>query len=126
MKNIQNVTLIVVIMLLAGGCKTSEKITRTSQLPDRPTEGNLKVLMNDSTLFELQTFALRDSLLIGSGNKTKEGRTRKFSGALNVHEIAYIQSNVSAPLKDFIAAGAAVFFVGTVASYVGDFSNKGF
>ena len=126
MKKIQNVALIVVIMLLAGGCKTSEKITRTSQLPDRPTEGNLKVLMNDSTLFELQTFALRDSLLIGSGNETQEGRIQKFSGALNVHEIAYIQSDVSAPLKDFIAAGAAVFFVGTVASYVGNFSNRGF
>ncbi len=126
MKKIQNVTLILVIMLLAGGCKTSEKITRTSQLPYTPTEGNLKVLMRDSILFVLQTYSLRDSLLVGSGNKFHEGRKEDFFGTLNVHDIAYIQSDISAPLKDFIAAGAAVFFVGTVASYVADFSNRGF
>ncbi len=128
MKKIKNVTLIMAIVLaaLAGGCKSSEKITRTSQLPSTPTEGNLKVLMNDSTLYELQTYALRDSLLIGSGNKFQEGRKQHFSGALNLHDIAYIQSNVSAPLKDFIAVGAAVFFVGTVASYFGDFEKSGF
>jgi hypothetical protein len=126
MKKIQYATLIVVIMLLAGGCKTSEKITRTSQLPSTSTEGNLKVLMKDSILYYLQTYSLRDSLLVGSGNKFHEGRKEHFYGALNVHEIAYIQSDISAPLRDFIAAGAAVFFVGTVASYLGDFSNRGF
>jgi hypothetical protein len=128
MKKIQNVTLIMAIALaaLAGGCKSSEKITRTSQLPNTPTEGNLKVLMKDSILYELETYALRDSHLVGSGNKIQEGRKQHFYGALNVHDIAYIQSDISAPLKDFVAAGAAVFFVGTVASYLGDFSNKRF
>jgi hypothetical protein len=127
MKKMHIAMLIVAIgfAALIGGCKSSEKITRTSQLPTAPTEGNLKVLMHDSTLYELQTFALRDSLLVGSGNKIQEGRIQKFSGVLNIHNIAYIQSNTSAPLKDFIAAGAAVFFVGTVASYLGDFNNKG-
>ncbi len=128
MKNLQYATLIIVIVLaaLSGGCKSSEKITRTSQLPYTPTEGNLRVLMNDSTLYELQTFALKDSLVVGSGNKIQEGRKQHFYGALNIHDIAYLQSDVSAPLKDFIAAGAAVFFVGTVASYLTDFNNKGF
>ena len=128
MKKMHNVTLIAAIGLaaLVGGCKSSEKITRTSQLPIVATEGDLKVLMNDSTLYELQTFALRDSLLIGSGSKIQEGRKQNFSGALNLHKIAYIQSNESAPLKDFVAAGAAVFFIGTVASYLGDFNNRGF
>ena len=128
MKNMHVAMLIVAIgfSALVGGCKSSEKITRTSQLPIAPTEGDLKVLMNDSTLYELQTFALRDSLVVGTGNKIQEGKKQNFSGALNIHNIAYIQSNKSAPLKDFIAAGAAVFFVGTVASYLGDFSHKGF
>jgi hypothetical protein len=128
MKKMHIAMLIVAIgfAALVGGCKSSEKITRTSQLPIAPTEGDLKVLMNDSTLYELHTFALRDSLLVGSGDKIQGGRNQKFSGALNMHKIAYIQSDVSAPLTDFIAAGAAVFFVGTVASYLGDFNNKGF
>jgi hypothetical protein len=127
MKKMQNAVLIVVIGIaaLVGGCKSSEKITRTSQLSITPTEGDLRVLMNDSTLYELQTFALRDSLLIGSGIKIVGGRETKFSGTLSMQEIAYIQSNKSAPLKDFIAAGAAVFFVGTVASYLGDFTSGG-
>ena len=128
MKKMHIAMLIVAIgfAALVGGCKSSEKITRTSQLPIAPTEGDLKVLMNDSSLYELQTFALRDSLVVGTGNKIQEGRKQNFSGALDIHNIAYIQSNKSAPLKDFIAAGAAVFFVGTVASYLGDFTNRGF
>ena len=113
MKNMHVAMLIVAIgfSALVGGCKSSEKITRASQLPVAPTEGDLKVLMNDSTLYELQTFALRDSLVVGTGNKIQEGKKQNFSGALNIHNIAYIQSNKSAPLKDFIAAGAAVFFL---------------
>ena len=112
-------TYVVGALMLAvtlGGCRGTEKITRASQLKDTWESGTLKVLMKDGSIYVLESYALKDSMLLGSGQITSVDPKKEFTGRLNVHDIAYIEARYSSILNDAAKIGIGLFVVGTVVS----------
>lgn len=108
--------LIMIVIVLVGGCTTRESITRRSQLADPLELGPIKVLTKDTTLYELTTYRVVDSILVCSGTLRKGSRSERFVGTLNLTDIAYIQAQYTGFFQQ-IGAGLLVgAFVATAAS----------
>lgn len=112
--------------LFEAGCKTSEKVTRASQLPSTPTEGTLKVLMKDGTLYELDSFETKDSLLWGSGRRTRGETSERYSGDLFLGDVAYVQSENTSFVRSVALVGVGIFFTGTAAVIYNDLGKDQF
>jgi hypothetical protein len=115
-KKIQLALLACTLAALYYGCTTTQEITRRSQLANPEETGAITVLAKDTTFYELRSYRLTDSLLIGSGSLERAGKRLSFSGELKLSDILYIQAHSTSFWKGLVETGVVVSFVGLAAS----------
>jgi len=101
---------------LLTGCTVTHKVTRRSELMNPLITGPITVLMKNKTQYKLETYFLRDTVLLGRGIEATVSGKRPFDGELKLSEIGYVQSNETSFLKGLMTTTLVGVFVVTAAS----------
>ncbi len=96
-------------ILLASGCQSNETIIRRPQLAALHGKGPLTILTKDTTRYQLESFAVTDSELSGSGTVTRRDVVTPFTGSIPFTEVSYIQRPQTDAFKTIIALTAGTF-----------------
>ena len=124
---LKNLFLSLIILLyffcFIEGCTSSYKINNRSELKTLTKTGPMTVLTSDSSLYEIDYFLIKDSVLTGKGSVEKEGKVSPFNGVIKMKDILYIQAEKTDVIKTIAGVGIAGFFAFTAASYLSKDNN---
>ncbi len=110
---------VLTFVLVLAGCLSNERIFRSSQLRNPDRRGPVYVFTRDSALYKLDKCELRDSLLLGSGTREKDGARQRFEGELPLKNVRTIETMSFDFGKTVLALGVTVAFGVVAAGYLG-------
>ena len=111
--------------MLGGGCDSTEKITRRSQLSQADRSKPLVLFTSDSVSYVLSRYSLTDSTLTGVGHRSQGSVREPFDGSLPLSAISYMQITKGNGFKTVLAIAAAGFVGYTALSYFLDQGGSG-
>jgi hypothetical protein len=94
-----------------AGCTTTEVVTYKTQLNNPDETGKLNILTKDSTEYVLDNYALKDSLLTGSGIIIKKGLEKEFRGTININDIVRVEGEKTSIGIALLGLGVAGLFL---------------
>ncbi len=97
-------------VLALENCTTTHKVTERSQLKNTEESGVLRVMTKDKTVYQISSYALRDSVLVCSGTKETGDDDIPFRGELQLSSIAFIQAQSSSFFKGLLVFSACAAF----------------
>lgn len=118
---------VLLAVLLAAGCQTTERITQRSSLMEAAVEGDaIRILAVDSTVVHLTAYTVTDSGVIGRGSRRSHELIEPFDGSIPFSDMVYIETESVAGFRTILAVGAVAFVAGSVVSIVTESAASGF
>jgi len=118
MNRIATLSLLAACLGILGGCETTEKITRRSELEKTDRSNPLSLITKDSLSYVLKTYSLTDSTIAGSGFRMEDTMRVPFDGSLPLSSISYMQITRGSGFKTVIAIAAIAVVGFTAGSYL--------
>lgn len=109
---INSKTYLILFILLLSGCYSVNEISTYKDLGDARRDGEIQIVMRDSTVFYVDKFTYSDSSINIRGFKKKSNIQTEYEGSLNFKDIAYIQNLNSNFMQGVLIVGATGLIVG--------------
>jgi hypothetical protein len=108
---------IIVILLFIFSCTTTEKITTKHELRQAYKE-KLVIYAADSTVYRLNDFVFRDSIITGIGTAEKNRIRETFDGQIEIKDISEIHKKYISTWKTIFMVSAVTMFASTAVDLI--------
>ncbi len=109
---INSKTYLIAFILMMSGCYSVKEISNYKDLWDARRDGEIQIVMRDTTVFYVDKFTYSDSLINIRGVKKKSDIQTEYEGSLNFKDITYIQGPSSNFMQGVLLVGATGLIVG--------------
>lgn len=109
---INSKTYLILSILLLSGCYSVHEISNYKDLGDARRDGEIQIVMRDTTVFYVDKFTYSDSSINIRGVKKKSDIQTEYEGSLNFKDISYIQGPSSNFMQGVLLVGATGLIIG--------------